>query len=60
MYTVLWRDNGQDRYDRLETGEDVENLLKEIDANPEASPLGDVWVYKPEADNYAVTGDTFN
>lgn len=60
MYTVLWRDNGQDRYDRLETGEDVENLLKEIEADPDASPLGDVWVFEPEADNYAVTGDTFN
>ena len=59
MYTIIWTKNGHDVWDRLETGKDVENLLKEIEADPEASPLEDVWVFGPDADRYAVTGSTF-
>ena len=33
MYTVLWTDKNGDRWDRLETKEEVIDLLKEIEAD---------------------------
>lgn len=59
MYTVLWTDKNGDRWDRLETKEEVIDLLKEIEADENASPLGDVWVYSPKADEYAETGESY-
>lgn len=59
MYTVLWTDKNGDRWDRLETKEEVIDLLKEIEADENASPLGDVWVYGPKADEYAETGESY-
>ena len=59
MITILWRENGQDRWDRFETDEDAYHKLTEIKNNPEACPIEDVWIYPHYADNMAVTGDIY-
>ena len=53
MYTVLWQEAGQDKWDRLKTKEEVEILLDELQENPDVCE-GDVWIFKPKADEYAV------
>lgn len=58
MYTVVWQDNGQDRWDRFETQEAVRHLLHELSENPNVC-IGDVWIFAPEADEYACTPDLF-
>lgn len=57
MYTVIWQEGGQDRWDRFKTKKEVLKKLAEIDETPEASPLGDVWVFPPKADDFAFAGD---
>lgn len=59
MITILWRENHQDRWDRFETNVDAYNKLTEIKNNPEACPIGDVWVYPDYADRFALSGDIF-
>lgn len=58
MYTVLWRENDKDRWDRFETREDVEKLLDELSENPDVC-IGDVWIFEPKADEYAVNYSEF-
>lgn len=58
MYTVLWQENGQDHWDRCEDEDEVNDLLHTIANTPNTCPLGDVWIFQPKADDYAVTGDT--
>lgn len=57
MYTVIWTENSADRWDRFETADEVVNLLKELERKDVC--VGDVWIFKPNADNYASAGDEF-
>lgn len=64
MYTVLWIEKDEneishDRWDRFETEEEVREKLVEIDNDPNACCIGDVWIFGPEADKYAEAGDEF-
>ncbi len=59
MYTLIWQEDNQDKWDRLETKTEVIDKLKEIEANENASPIGDVWIFAPKADDYAFAGDEF-
>ena len=52
MYTIIWKDNGEDKWNRLEKREEVLDLLKQLKENPNVS-YDDIWVFLPEADNYA-------
>ena len=52
MYTVIWIENGQDRWDRFETEEEVRELLDELVENPNVCE-NDVWIFTPQADEYA-------
>lgn len=53
MWTIMWTENSQDRWDRLETKEEVMQLLDSLDKNLGVSK-GDVWIYdKP----YPTIGD---
>lgn len=52
MYTVLWQEAGCDKWDRLESKEEVVELLLELKKNEDVC-LGDVWIFTPEADDYA-------
>ena len=56
MYTVIWIDaHGNDRWDRCESSEEVNNLLDREDARN-----GDTWVFLPDADDCAITGIDFD
>ena len=44
MWTIMWTENSQDRWDRLETKEEVMQLLDSLDKNSGVSK-GDVWTY---------------
>lgn len=56
MYTIIWQEDGQDKWDRFRTKEEVRVKLKEINELPNASPLGDIWIFHPQADEYASEG----
>ena len=56
MYTIIWQEDGQDKWDRFRTKEEVREKLKEINELPNASPLGDIWIFSPKADTYASEG----
>lgn len=52
MYTILWRENDADKWDRLETREEVEKLLDELAKNTDVCE-GDIWIFEPKADDFA-------
>ena len=52
MYTVLWRENDNDKWDRFETKKEVKDLLDELEKNPNVCE-NDIWIFTPEADEYA-------
>lgn len=52
MYTILWVENGADKWDRLESTDEVKKLLDRLEQENTVS-VGDVWIYGPEADNFA-------
>lgn len=56
MWTIMWTENSQDRWDRLETKEEVMQLLDSLDKNSGVSK-GDVWIFPPQADDLALTGN---
>lgn len=56
MYTVLWQEAGSDRWDRFESKEEIIELLSELSKNPDVC-IYDVWVFSPEADDYAFDYD---
>lgn len=58
MWTIMWTENSQDRWDRLETKEEVMQLLDSLDNNSGVSK-GDVWIFPPQADDLALTGNDF-
>lgn len=62
MYTVIWQElNGNDfidKWDRLETKEEVFNLLKELENNPDVCE-NDVWIFPPEVDEYVYDYELF-
>ena len=58
MWTIMWTENSQDRWDRLETKEEVMQLLDSLDKNSGVSK-GDVWIFQPQADDLALTGNDF-
>lgn len=56
MWTVLWRENDQDRWDRLDSKEEVFALLDQLRENPNVCE-DDTWIFPPEADEFALTPD---
>ena len=58
MWTKMWTENYQDRWDRLETKEEVMQLFDSLDNNSGVSK-GDVWIFPPQADDLALTGNDF-
>lgn len=56
MYTVIWQEDSNDRWDRLETKEEVRELLKTLTTSHNVL-LGDIWVFNPGADDFANAGD---
>lgn len=58
MWTIMWTENSQDRWDRLETKEEVMQLLDSLDKNSGVSK-GDVWIFPTQADDLALTGNDF-
>ena len=56
MWTVLWQENNVDRWDRLETEDDVKTLLDRLAKNPDVCE-DDAWIFPPAADEYALTPD---
>lgn len=59
MYTVIWLTKSDNRWDRLETKEEVRELIATINNDPDACSAEDVLVFLPQADNEAITGDYF-
>ena len=51
MYTVLWRENDNDRWDKLESKEKLISLLNSLKENPDVCE-SDIWIFLPEADKY--------
>lgn len=58
MYTVIWQENGVDKWDRLRTKEEVRDLLTQLEAGGNVC-IGDVWIFTPEADQRAIEGNRF-
>lgn len=58
MYTIIWRDPEGDCWDRLETKEEVLELLQRLTENGDVC-IGDVWIFDPEADEHVTTGDNW-
>lgn len=58
MYTILWRENEKDKWDRLETRDEVNNLLYKLTNNPDVCE-GDIWIFEPKADEYAFDYHSF-
>lgn len=58
MYTVLWQENGMDKWDRFETKEEVDYLLEQLKENPNVCEY-DIWIFNPEADDNAYTYEDF-
>ena len=58
MYTVLWVENGMDKWDRFETEEEVKELLKELEENENVCET-DVWIFPPQTDDYACDYEMF-
>lgn len=56
MWTVLWRENDQDRWDRLDSKEEVFALLDQLRKSPNVCE-DDTWIFSPEADEFALTPD---
>ena len=59
MYTIIWTEEGHDKWDRVKSKAEVHALLDKIRDNPAACPVGDVWIFSPKADDYASAGDEF-
>lgn len=51
MYTVLWKENNNDRWDRFESIEELISLLNSLKENPNVCE-SDIRVLLPEADEY--------
>ena len=58
MWTIMWTENSQDRWDRLETKDELMQLLDSLDKNSCVSK-GDLWIFPPQADDLALTGNDF-
>lgn len=56
MWTVLWRENDQDRWDRYDSKEEVLRLLDQLRENPNVCE-DDTWIFPPKADECALTPD---
>lgn len=56
MWTVMWVENGADKWDRFETENDVRNLMEELKENFDVYEE-DIWIFPPKSDDYAMTGD---
>lgn len=58
MFTIIWSENGEDRWDRLETKGEVKTLLESLANNPNVCET-DIWVFTPEADKSAMEYKSF-
>ena len=56
MYTIIWTELGQDKWDRLQTKEEVDGLLKKL-YDEGVACMEDIWIFSPYADEYAVDYD---
>lgn len=52
MFTVIWTDNGKDRWERLETKEELAKLMKTLADEPGVCE-SDAWIFGHEADDHA-------
>lgn len=53
MYTIIWMELGQDKWDRLQTKEEVDDLLKKL-YDEGVVCMEDIWIFSPQADECAV------
>ena len=53
MWTIIYQENGKDKWDRLESKDDVKNLLKTLRNDPGVC-FEDVWIFTPDADDNAI------
>lgn len=54
-YTVLYRENDNDKWDRFESAAELADFLTKAKDNPGICE-GDIWTFLPEADAYAYGG----
>lgn len=52
MFTVIWIENGMDKWERFDDEEEIKEFLINLKENKGVCEA-DVWVFSPEADNYA-------
>lgn len=53
MWTIIYQENGKDKWDRLESKDDVQNLLKTLRNDPGVC-FEDVWIFTPDADDHTI------
>ena len=56
MWTVLWTEDGNDKWDRFATEDEVRELIDDVTTNNNVVD-SDIWIFPPEADDLSLTGD---
>ena len=53
MWTIIYQKDGKDKWDRLDSKDDVQNLLKTLRNDPRVC-FEDLWIFTPDADDHTI------
>ena len=53
MWTIIYKENEKDKWDRLDSKDDVQNLLKTLRNDPRVC-FEDLWIFTPDADDHTI------
>ena len=60
MYTIIYRDGNNDKWDRFETSSEVADFIRHLKDNCPDVCINDIWIFGPTADEFADTVNTFD
>ena len=53
MWTIIYQKDGKDKWDRLDSKDDIKDLLKALRNDPGVC-FNDVWIFTPDADDHTI------
>ena len=53
MWTIIYKENEKDKWDRLDSKDDVQNLLKTLRKDPRVC-FEDLQIFTPDADDHTI------